>query len=82
MEWKLYASWLFDLVNDSGETRDVSAENPEIAAFLKAERDKLFETGQAASDTDRVKLDKETERALKSQDTLIRAVFLVGVNRI
>jgi arylsulfatase A-like enzyme len=40
--WKLIANHLFDLVHDPGETLDVSARYPDIAAFLAARRDALL----------------------------------------
>ncbi len=65
-EWKLHGSRLFDLVNDPGETNDVARDNPAIVALLSRKRDDLFAGRIAPSDAPAVKLDKHTEKKLRS----------------
>jgi arylsulfatase A-like enzyme len=47
--WKLIGNHLFDLAADPGETRDVSARYPEIAAYLAARRTTLLAAAPAAA---------------------------------
>jgi arylsulfatase A-like enzyme len=47
--WKLIGNHLFDLAGDPGETRDVSAHYPEIAAYLAIRRSALLAAAPAAT---------------------------------
>jgi arylsulfatase A-like enzyme len=69
--WKavqVVGKWrLFDLARDPGETRDVSAEHPELLERLKAEAERFAARGAfAAGDTVRVELDDESVDILRS----------------
>lgn len=63
--WKYYNGYLYDLRNDPGEARDVSAENWGVVRSLKASLDQALE-GRRAPASDPVDLDAQTQERLKA----------------